>query len=72
MSDGTIGTKQTFTEGGFYNLILSYECENTEFEIYSQQEKCELMTFVPNAFTPDFDGYNDKLFPFFFGRFSNY
>lgn len=66
---GTEGTKRTFTEGGFYHLTLNYECGSTEFEIFINEKKCEPTTFVPNAFTPNFDGHNDELFPFFSADF---
>lgn len=68
-NDGTEGTKRTFTEGSFYHLILNYDCGSTEFEIYIEEEKCEATAFVPSAFTPNFDGKNDDLFPFFSADF---
>jgi gliding motility-associated-like protein len=68
-SDGIIGTKRTFTEGGFYNLVLNYECGNTEVELFIDEKKCEATAFVPNTFTPNFDGHNDELLPFFSADF---
>jgi hypothetical protein len=64
-SDGIEGTKRTFTEGGNYNLTLNYDFGSTEVEFFINEKKCEATAFVPDAFTPNFDGHNDELFPFF-------
>ena len=73
-SDGIEGTKRTFTEGGIYILNLNCDCGTTRFELFINEKRCEATAFVPDAFTPNFDGHNDELFPFFASDFpiSNY
>lgn len=63
--DGITTLTRTFEDEGEYTLALSYECNTTIFNIQIVEEKCDVNVFVPDAFTPNFDGRNDELFPFF-------
>lgn len=48
------------TKGGTYSVIVSNECRNLTQVIQITQEDCGCYPFVPNAFTPNNDGYNDR------------
>ncbi len=63
--DGITGTKRRFETGGKHTFSLNYECGTTIFEIFIDEQKCDAQALVPDAFTPNFDGRNDELFPFF-------
>ncbi len=63
--DGYEGTVRDFTQPGYYYFDAYVECGVIPFEIFIEEKRCEAIVFVPNAFTPNFDGDNDELFPFF-------
>jgi gliding motility-associated-like protein len=65
---------RTLTAPGIYTYRMNYRCGHVIFEFFIKEKKCEVTAFVPNAFTPNFDGRNDELFAYFSADFpiSNY
>ncbi|MCB9045211.1 MAG: gliding motility-associated C-terminal domain-containing protein [Chitinophagales bacterium] len=62
--DGSTDTMYTVTEAGRYELSISNPvCGVVTHHVDVSYEKCECEPFVPNAFTPNNDGLNDKVKP---------
>lgn len=62
-SNGSSESSIIITESGTYSLIVSNACGDQSDAIYVLLDDCECPAYVPNAFTPDFDGKNDAFFP---------
>ncbi len=64
-NDGTTSPLLQATESGIYSVTVTDNC-NTEIDeislIYTNCTICEV--YVPNAFSPDFNGYNDFFRPY--------
>lgn len=56
---------------GDYVLKIFNSCDTTKYSFKVDDEGCEMLLFVPNAFTPDGDGLND-CFKVFVIQFLNY
>jgi len=63
-SDGVGDTGERFAnKEGLYTLTVSLDgCDYVD-DIFVTFEPCEAQIYMPNAFTPNEDGFNDTLFP---------
>lgn len=62
--DGSEEGRYTINEPGTYEVLMTTgDCENEDrVEVIPQRYDCfDCKYFVPNAFSPDFDGVNDQL-----------
>jgi len=57
-SDGSTNSILTVSEEGTYSVSVSNFCGEVNDEISLTFDECDGL-FIPNAFTPDFDGIND-------------
>jgi gliding motility-associated-like protein len=57
-SDGSTNPTLTVLDEGTYSVSVSNFCGEATDEISVVYDKCDGL-FIPNAFTPDFDGVND-------------
>jgi gliding motility-associated-like protein len=55
------GSSITVSAGGTYSVIKEYANGCKREASVEIKEKCEPMVFIPNAFTPNGDGINDRL-----------
>lgn len=68
-SNGSIGNAITVFQAGNYSAILNTPCGERINEFTVEEKVCKIQHFVPNIFTPNDDGYNDKLEFFFSSEF---
>lgn len=59
-SDGTASCCITVTTPGTYTLTATNRCGSTRDSVKIDYVKCNFCLFVPNAFTPNGDGKNDR------------
>ena len=64
-SDGQTDMKRLLEYEGEHQLDLEIDCGRIETTVVVETTDCRNPVFVPNAFTPNFDGKNDILRPFF-------
>lgn len=62
-SDGETLARRSFSEEGFYVLEASNRCASTLDTLSISTEDCACQLFVPNVFTPNGDGFNDRFVP---------
>lgn len=60
-STGSSDAAITIQEAGFYVLTVTNDCGIFEYEIEVETEECVCNVYIPNAFSPNFDGINDYL-----------
>ena len=60
-SDGTNSSQLAVHETGNYSVTISNECGQYEFSTNVTLEECDCKIFVPNIFSPNDDGSNDRL-----------
>lgn len=64
-NDGSTNPNLPVTESGLYSVTISDNCREETDEIEINFTNCTICeVFVPNAFSPDFNGYNDTFKPF--------
>ena len=63
--DGSMGSFFQIDEGGTYSVTLSDKCNVVTDEVVLDFTNCTICeVYVPNAFSPDFNGYNDYFRPY--------
>jgi gliding motility-associated-like protein len=67
-------TNPTFnvTQQGTYWVQISNDCEAIYDTLVIEFEDCDCAMYFPNAFTPNYDGINDKFSPISICEFSEY
>ena len=63
--DGTTGPFTQIAEAGIYAVTLTDNCNEVTDEVVLGFTNCTICeVYVPNAFSPDFNGYNDYFRPY--------
>ncbi|MEM6966228.1 MAG: gliding motility-associated C-terminal domain-containing protein [Bacteroidota bacterium] len=71
--DGSSNSTFQVAEAGIYAVTLTDECNVVTDEVVVGFTNCTLCNvYVPNAFSPDFDGYNDNFRPYSNCALQNY
>ncbi|MEO0337691.1 MAG: hypothetical protein AAF242_00615, partial [Bacteroidota bacterium] len=63
--DGTPGEERIISEPGLYKAEMEFPCTTVPIDIAVDKEICQTNIYVPDAFSPNRDGINDELRPFF-------
>lgn len=64
-SDGSTSPTLQVTESGSYAVTISDRCNVLTDEVNLEYTNCTICeVYVPNAFSPDFNGYNDYFLPY--------
>ena len=64
-NDGDTTRRRTITEAGTYTVVATNSCGSSTATVQVVHELCPCVPYLPNAFTPDGDGINDRVFPVF-------
>ncbi|MEQ8705437.1 MAG: gliding motility-associated C-terminal domain-containing protein [Phaeodactylibacter sp.] len=62
-SNGSTAALSTFTEPGIYTVTVTNTCGMATDSVDLQPIGCENCYYVPNAFSPNEDGVNDRFMP---------
>ena len=72
-SDGSTNPTLQVTENGIYSVTISDDCNVLMDEVNLEFTNCTICeVYVPNAFSPDFNGYNDLFLPYSNCMLQNY
>jgi gliding motility-associated-like protein len=58
-NDGSTESALTTTQSGLYTAEVQNSCATVRDSVQITFEECNAFVYVPNAFTPNFDGVND-------------
>lgn len=58
--DGSVQRRRTFDKDGIYTVEVTNQCGVYTKEYVVDVINCECPFFIPNAFTPNYDGLNDE------------
>jgi gliding motility-associated-like protein len=71
-STGETGPRIVVSTPGSYSVEASGECISASATVIVVSGECEATIYVPNAFTPNSDGYNDVFMPLLQGPANDY
>jgi gliding motility-associated-like protein len=73
-ADGVEGGERTIEIPGEYLAEAILPCTTIPIIVTIEEQDCGVESFIPNAFSPNFDGFNDRFGPFIDTNFpiSNY
>ncbi len=61
--NGSTADSIIITRAGFYMLTVENQCGSNSDGIFIVSENCQDF-YMPNAFTPNADGFNDEMYPY--------
>jgi gliding motility-associated-like protein len=71
-STGEEGPRLLVSATGTYGVVATGDCIAASATVEVVSGECEATIYVPNAFTPNSDGYNDVFFPTLLGPADGY
>lgn len=63
--DGSTGSRYVVHHDGTYSVTATNRCFTHDDEVDVEYQPCQQELYLPNSFTPDGDGLNDRFVPMF-------
>lgn len=60
--DGSSDSRYEVSEPGFYSVVVENVCGFAQDQVLIDMRQCDCELFIPTAFTPDGDAYNDEFY----------